>query len=1162
MSPQPRADEGDKETRRRRRLSKPLTNKSSANLLMLSAQQTEAQANSSNGVDLSPSSLSTTIPGGNALQAEHTRLSDSKPAMLQDNSPIVKAEGWKGTALILGEGPVREVDSPTLLTPIGIVKARRPFSAIFAPRFSGSQKASDFIQRRASLQALVEAGSNKTEKNRLAATLPDSSENQSDALSPRLQRRSSFTPGVATRTSRKTSLGPSPKEERLNTDRDYYYNSALSEESPLSQLEVLDFDEDWAPPAPPVARSETPSDLDYTHLGGLRLGSLRVVNGRASPAPSELSRHLAGVSTPNLKRNASSNYGDGDDEPVVTLASLRHKSYRGRDQGLQDFTHVRRRPVASPMRTHSDTILLPKRTKQNVDARYSGVEPNSSWTTVPKSDMPVPQIVSCSPDKTSELAMAYMAELCASPYSEERSNSPTGSILKSTSKATEFDDNLFEDDSENLSTLEETKRLPANTYHSSNDAVWMYENAYSLSVKRPQDTSPRPSLQPSNSTGSSASAKPDSGYGSKTSLPSAGNRTHDSADKMENSAPHGKVTQAEAMQTESTRGRSEPRPSSLPPRPSILKRGGSSGAAQLPGFPDLHSSTTTLATITSTRSAPSDAPTKLRKLQKKARPRSQPPPVRHIVMQGQHRDVSNSDIPPIPPETAANLAIRTQQVPELGHTFSSMDHTRKIESSPNSPYAPTHVDFPRTDLGSHDSSAEVSLPTPPPHRSPFIKWLKSERRNSQRRTSNTSGIGESDAMAIIHNLDMAASSMGGSPYDVASKTTKASVSQASQPKTPTNRDNQSRDSSRPKQMMDDVTAAELARLRSRTIAEREEMQWTQRRSPFRDREGIPGRSMRPSSTAGDAPPLPPLLGREQMIQQEVRRADYQQPYLETRAREGQYWAEQFSSDPYESAAPPPPSHPPPPRPIELAGDMPPLPPSHSPRPKPMETWEDAPAPPPPSHSPRPRSIPYSDEVFAPPPPSHSPRPMPVNPEEDMADIWAAHASAWKSRRKSIGEMLRSRALPEEQQSYMQPFQAEESAYKDPIYPEIPLRRPQKSFTTGPEEYPTSRCQFYGAQTDPILYEAPGSSGPSYHSFAGYATELESPQQPPHVGRYSGGLAYGYTHGVGFGDSAGTSDVRGVVNASRSRVPPTEGFGVDLSDVPIIVGIRRKPVGCQ
>ncbi|RDW57417.1 uncharacterized protein DSM5745_11501 [Aspergillus mulundensis] len=40
----------------------------------------------------------------------------------------------------------------------------------------------------------------------------------------------------------------------------------------------------------PQCRPTTPSDFGYTHLGSLKLGSLRVVNGSASPCPSDRTR--------------------------------------------------------------------------------------------------------------------------------------------------------------------------------------------------------------------------------------------------------------------------------------------------------------------------------------------------------------------------------------------------------------------------------------------------------------------------------------------------------------------------------------------------------------------------------------------------------------------------------------------------------------------------------------------------------------------------------------------------------------------------------------------------------------------------------------------------------------------------------------------------------
>jgi hypothetical protein len=1189
LSPLPRADDGDKETtRRRRRLSKPLTNKASVNLLMLSAQQLDGQTNNSSDLDISPTSLSILSSQGNLREVIQAPVSESKPHILRTSAPIPGQEHWKSATFIVSKNPLESVDSSTLLSPKGSLKANRPLSAIFT--VSNSRRASNSAQRRASLKALAalaENGPDKAEKTGSATTALCSSERQSEALSPRIHRRSSFTPGVATRISRKPSWGPPPVGEQDSADHNHYQNPTSSEESPQSQLGLLDFDEEWAPPPPPVTRSETPSDLDYTHLGGLRLGSLQVMNGRASPAPSELSRHLTGASTPNLKRGASSNYGDAEDRTVVTLASLRQKSYRGRDQGLQDVTAVPRKPVAAPPRSQTDGLILPKRNKRGLRASSNRAEATSVWMPASKIDPPLSQPASSSLDKTSELAMAYMAELSASPYSGERSTSPAGSVLKSTSKATEFDDDLFEDDAADLSSSYEMDYQTPDTHPASSDPVLVYDDAYRLSVKQSRKSSSRPSLQPSNSTGSSV--KPDSGYGSNISLQSLKGQADEASGKPEMAVPNKNAAQAKAMDIEKFRGRPGAGPSPKPSRPSILKRH-SSTALQVPDFSNLYpptTSTTTLAAITSTNSAPSAAPVKHRKLQKKARPQSQPPPVRQIVIQGQHRDFSNGDVPPPPTEIVANLAIRSQQVPELGHTFSSTHHTREIENSPKPAYIPTFVNFPQTDGSRNDLLSEVNLPTPPSHRASLIKWSKTERRNGLVCASGAGGISEDDAMAIIRNLDTAGSSMGGSPYDVASKTTKSVASQPLQSKTPNDFHTRHQNQSQSRPMMDDATAAELARLRSRTIAERDNMQWKQRRSSFNDRGGIPGRNIRPMSTAGDAPPLPALPSHEKVRQREFQKVDYQRPYLETRTAEKKYRPEQVSYDPYESIAPPPPSHSPGLRTIELEGDMPPPPPSHSPRPRSLNIPEDANGPPPPSHSPRPRPIRSYQEVSMPRLPSHSPHPISFGPQAEAAGIWAAQASAWKSRRKSIGEILRSRTFAPDEQDSTRPFAVEESVIDDPIYPEIPLRRPQKSFTTGPEEYGRSDMQFSSAHPEPIMYKLTGRPGPSDGSFVGKTINLahsrlsqgpghtsshlvpaeeshmpqdQRAQPPPQFGRYSGGLDYGYKHELGFSGSAGTRSVSGVAKATRKGVPLSEGFGVDLSDAPIMATIRRKPVG--
>ncbi|RAL08685.1 uncharacterized protein BO97DRAFT_198193 [Aspergillus homomorphus CBS 101889] len=105
-----------------------------------------------------------------------------------------------------------------------------------------------------------------------------------------IRRRSLLTrPGVATRRSTRDSTRRQPPmidqgSEPLNTYTNMHY--------PPRQGLSSDVRESTPRPAVPSAqlRPPTPNELEYTHLGALKLGSLRVVNGSASPCPSDRTR--------------------------------------------------------------------------------------------------------------------------------------------------------------------------------------------------------------------------------------------------------------------------------------------------------------------------------------------------------------------------------------------------------------------------------------------------------------------------------------------------------------------------------------------------------------------------------------------------------------------------------------------------------------------------------------------------------------------------------------------------------------------------------------------------------------------------------------------------------------------------------------------------------
>ncbi|PWY76172.1 hypothetical protein BO70DRAFT_90311 [Aspergillus heteromorphus CBS 117.55] len=120
-----------------------------------------------------------------------------------------------------------------------------------------------------------------------------------------IRRRSLLTrPGVATRRSTRDAarrLSSPPIGQEIRTPN--YPN----EQCASPQL-LLPGGKDTGPgSSAPLTqmRPPTPSDFEYTHLGALKLGSLRVVNGSASPCPSDRTR-LNPSSTPTRETKEAS----------------------------------------------------------------------------------------------------------------------------------------------------------------------------------------------------------------------------------------------------------------------------------------------------------------------------------------------------------------------------------------------------------------------------------------------------------------------------------------------------------------------------------------------------------------------------------------------------------------------------------------------------------------------------------------------------------------------------------------------------------------------------------------------------------------------------------------------------------------------------------------
>ncbi|KAI4246571.1 MAG: hypothetical protein L6R40_001934 [Gallowayella cf. fulva] len=169
-----------------------------------------------------------------------------------------------------------------------------------------------------------------------------------DSVKSPIRRRSLYTPGIATRSPDDILRKPPPPEHlKSQADRDYYYNPSIPDSSPLSRLAGLR--------SPQNGRS-TPSQLDYGHLGALKLGTLRVTNGAASPVPREQRQIAAStlVTDATLQDDyyTPSEGGRSDEDSGLTMGRLtsdilrtsRHDLYSAEVSAAKTTT----KPVAPP----------------------------------------------------------------------------------------------------------------------------------------------------------------------------------------------------------------------------------------------------------------------------------------------------------------------------------------------------------------------------------------------------------------------------------------------------------------------------------------------------------------------------------------------------------------------------------------------------------------------------------------------------------------------------------------------------------------------------------------------------------------------------------------------------------------------------------------------
>ena len=713
-----------------------------------------------------------------------------------------------------------------------------------------------------------------------------------DSVRAPVRRKSLYTPGIATRNASDILRKPPPSDAlKSRTDRDYYYNPARPETSPLSQLAGLNLSEDGR---------GTPASVNYPQLGGLLLGTLRVTNG------------IPRNDTPDLLGHSP------------TPESKAHEEY---------FTASEGSVTGNISATMTPSNLSPLQIQKELREIFK-----------PDDGIVIPREPSVARHKKSDSATSkaheYIAELGGSPFSE-------------TPGSRQWSDHDISVDAQEaimpgaVSTGLEDWRQLIDDAGASSVGGCTSEDAFRKLNGHTQFTSQTARLSVHSSTASRYSVsteapKVDSGYSSNSSMHAAHltPTANDHADRV------GRRTSAD-IQCRSC-DRSGPQESYMSQTTGPVPNSDSPNLRPrhvLPttpvGLPSSPSSQTIDTVRSSARSsARSSSQNLVRKLQK-PRPKSQPPPVSCITVQG-HHDPEPANIPRVPSVIAARHADRLRQFPLLEHTFPSSQHTTVEERFSASAVRPMPVRFPSpanaleaatSDLYASPAMSDerrISRPrTLSRYRSSLMfdedeypqlaivqspswsefgggknkkerkKLAKEERENDKRllreekelakrleknkkdlekqikkdeskqRTSRSRSASRTrakssdgppsqyDTLLTIANFGTVTESLGGSPYDV----TTSMFSSSSQNAGSKHPHQISTSMSRARSMvgMDETAAAESARARSRARSQSSGRPRPLSGGSYGDDDGISGRRLRPHSLlVNDVPPVPAL----------------------------------------------------------------------------------------------------------------------------------------------------------------------------------------------------------------------------------------------------------------------------------------------------------------
>lgn len=707
-----------------------------------------------------------------------------------------------------------------------------------------------------------------------------------DSVVPPIRRRSLYTPGIATRTPNDILRKlPPPKRALSKEDRDYYYNSNLSESSPLGRLAAMDLGSH--------GRS-TPTSLEYSHLGGLKPGTLRITNGTASPAPvdinplrmhplkSELVEHsgsvmdLEGIPSHDQSPRPLGNPFSTNCDLVFSASPLQA------DQKLEegDWSQWRDdnfKPDAQSIgvnfndeQKYEDGFV-----KQSIPGNASKISSDKRVFTHYKNISPNLK------DYTLSIAQSYIQELPTSPYADGGYSSQSSINLehvshKEPARYDSFDDGgieiskspqpvmdvwrSFTNDTKNRhdkgeNTEDALRKLTANAAPGS-EAINQIEPAFAISKDAHSSSHSKETFA------AKITFNTDSGYGSSDSLKSfVASALHDSLRSVDAASSFVSLpttlrcdpiseTVFWPAQRSAEDGLAQPfAMQSHLSNPLLVGEGSQMAerapAAQLGNLNDLNATLQPASASSPRRFAT------VRKLQK-SRPLSQQAPAQSLFVQSV-RMLSQSTIPPVPSEIAARHSERLREFPLLEHTFSSSQDVKRDDGSPMEESIAVPVRFPSptntTERRNSIIRSNLDWPTSKSKKSKSIKrGTSATTSKAQRRKS----LSESPAALTNFGTE----NLGDNPYDIARFAADSRSQRLGHVSHPLVKDNLK---PRPNSVigMGKEVVVEVARSHSRQKIQNLSKNCMESSTRLKDSEGVPVRLTRRRSMFADAPPSLP-----------------------------------------------------------------------------------------------------------------------------------------------------------------------------------------------------------------------------------------------------------------------------------------------------------------